>query len=213
MSAKNTLGGTSLLAEWKLGPGKLTSVSAWRSWRWGPANDRDFTGLPITTISQNPSRQEQWSQEVRYASTHGSIDYVVGLYFFDQTIKTSGVQEQGALASRWLLSGANQSNPAILNGLRSENDIGLDNKSAAAFGQLSWQLTDKLRIQPGLRVNYDEKEGKYIATVTNGTNTALTAAQLGVLAPQSYQPKFDDTNVSGDFTTSYKLCARPCSVT
>lgn len=203
MSAKNTLGGTSLLAEWNLGPGKLTSVSAWRKWTWGPANDRDFTGLPITTISQNPSKQEQWSQEIRYSSSHGSIDYVAGLYFFDQTIKTSGVQEQGALASRWLLSGANANNPAILNGLRSENDIGLENKSAAAFGQLSWQLTDKLRVQPGLRVNYDEKEGKYIATVTNGTNTALTAAQLGVLAPQSYQPKFDDTNVSGDFTTSY----------
>ncbi len=58
-------------------------------------------------------------------------------------------------------------------------------------------------MQPGVRVNYDEKEGRYIATVTNGTHTALTAAQLGVLAPQSYQPKFDDTNVSGDFTTSY----------
>jgi iron complex outermembrane receptor protein len=203
MSAKNTLGGTSLLAEWNLGPGKLTSVTAWRKWTWGPANDRDFTGLPITTISQNPSKQKQWSQEIRYASSHGSIDYVAGLYFFDQTIKTSGVQEQGALASRWLLSGANANNPAILNGLRSENDIGLKNKSAAAFGQLSWQLTDKLRVQPGLRVNYDEKEGRYIATVTNGTHTALTAAQLGVLAPQSYTPKFDDTNVSGDFTTSY----------
>ena len=203
MSAKNTLGGSSLLAEWNLGPGKLTSVSAWRKWTWGPANDRDFTGLPITTISQNPSRQEQWSQEVRYAQSFGSIDYVAGLYWFNQTIKTSGVQEQGALASRWLLSGANQSIPSILDHLRSENDIGLKNTSVAAFGQLSWQLTDKLRVQPGVRVNYDEKEGKYIATVTNGTNTALTAAQLGVLAPQSYQPKFDDTNVSGDFTTSY----------
>ncbi|MEJ0034481.1 MAG: TonB-dependent receptor [Gammaproteobacteria bacterium] len=203
MSAKNTLGGTSLLAEWNLGPGKLTSVSAWRTWTWGPKNDRDFTGLPITTISQNPSRQKQWSQELRYASSHGAIDYVAGVYWFRQDIATSGLQEQGALASRWLLSGANANSPAILDGLSSVNDIGLKNTSAAAFGQLSWQLTDKLRVQPGLRVNYDEKEGKYIATVTNGTNTALNAAQLGVLAPQSYQPKFDDTNVSGDFTTSY----------
>ena len=205
MSAKNTLGGTSLLAEWKLGPGTLTSVSAWRSWRWGPKNDRDFIGLPITTRSMNPSRQNQWTQELRWASTGDRIDYVVGLYGFHQEIDTAGVQEQGPLASRWLLSGANANNPAILDGLRSENDIGLKNTSVAAFGQLTWRLTDKLRVQPGLRVNYDKKEGKYIATVTNSTNTPLTAAQLGVLAPQSYQPEFSDTNVSGDFTASYDL--------
>jgi len=207
MAAKNTLGGTSLLAEWNLGTGKVTSVTAWRSWRWGPANDRDFTGLPITTISQNPSRQSQWSQELRYATSGEHIDYVVGVYGFYQTIDTSGVQEQGALASRWLLSGANANNPAILNGLRAENDIGLKNTSVATFGQLTWHVTDSLQLQPGLRVNYDKKDGKYIATVTNATNTPLTAAQLGVLAPQSYQPEFSNTNVSGDFTASYKIAA------
>jgi iron complex outermembrane recepter protein len=183
----------------------LTSVTAYRSWIWRPANDRDFIGLPITTISQNPSQQRQWSQEVRFAATGEHVDYVVGVYGFHQTIDTSGVQEQGALASRWLLSGANANNPAILDGLRSENDIGLKNTSVATFGQLTWRVTDRLRIQPGLRVNYDEKEGKYIATVTNSTHTALTATQLGVLAPQSYAPKFNDTNVSGDFTTSYDI--------
>ncbi len=203
MSAKNTLGGTSLLAEWNLDVGKLTSVSAWRSWRWGPANDRDFIGLPITTVSQNPSRQDQWTQEVRFAASAKKVDYVVGVYGFYQEIDTAGVQEQGPLASRWLLSGANANNPAILNGLRSENDIGLKNTSAAAFGQLTWHVTDKLKVQPGLRFNYDKKDGKYIATVTNATNTALTAAQVGVLAPQNYAPEFSDTNLSGDFTTSY----------
>ena len=208
LSAEQNFGGVSVLANWDVGPGTLTSVSAYRKWDWGPANDRDFIGLPITTISQNPSKQRQWSQEVRYASSgNDRIDYVVGLYGFYQTIDTAGVQEQGPLASRWLLSGANANNPAILDGLRADNDIGLKNTSVAAFGQLTWRLTDKLRVQPGLRLNYDKKEGKYIATVTNATNTPLTAAQLGVLAPQSYQPEFDDTNVSGDFTVSYDIAA------
>ena len=207
MRANTTVGGVSLLAEWDLGPGKLTSVSAWRLWEWDPANDRDFIGLPITTISQNPSKQRQWSQEIRYSASGEKIDYVVGVYAFYQTIDTDGVQEQGPLASRWLLSGANANNPAILDGLRAENDIGLKNTSLATFGQLTWHVSDKLRLQPGLRVNYDKKDGKYIATVTNGTNTPLTAAQIGVLAPQSYEPQFSDTNVSGDFTVSYDLAA------
>ena len=50
------LGGVSLRAEWQIGPGTLTSISAWRFWDWRPSNDRDFTGLPITTISRSNRR-------------------------------------------------------------------------------------------------------------------------------------------------------------
>ncbi len=203
LTAEQMFGGGSVLVEWDVGPGQLTSVSAYRKWDWYPANDRDFIGLPITTLSQNPSKQRQWTQEVRYAASSDRIDYVAGVYGFYQTVDTDGLQAQGPLASRWLLANPNGNNPAILDGLRSSNDIGLKNTSAAAFGQVTWHVTEDLRVQPGLRFNYDKKEGKYIATVTNGTNTALTAAQLGVLAPQSYQPEFDDTNLSGDFSVSY----------
>ncbi|HMN44232.1 MAG TPA: TonB-dependent receptor [Povalibacter sp.] len=205
LTAEQYFGGASVLVEWDVGPGRLTSVSAYRKWDWYPKNDRDFIGLPITTISENPSKQRQYSQELRYAATGEKIDYVVGVYGFYQTVDTNGAQEQGPLASRWLLGGASANNPAILDGLRSENDIGLKNTSAAAFGQLTWHVTDDLRLQPGLRVNYDRKEGKYIATVTNATNTPLTSEQRGVLAPQSYEPEFSDTNVSGDFTVSYDI--------
>ena len=45
------LGGASLNVDWKLGPGRLTSTTAWRYWDWNPSNDRDFIGLPVTTIS------------------------------------------------------------------------------------------------------------------------------------------------------------------
>lgn len=208
LQAEQFFGGGSALVNWDVGPGTFTSVSAYRKWDWYPQNDRDFVGLPITTKSQNPSKQRQWSQEFRYAATGEKVDYVVGLYGFYQTVNTKGSQEQGSQASRWLLSPAQGSaDSTILNGLRSQNDIGLKNTSLAAFGQLTWHVTDKLRLQPGLRVNYDKKEGRYIATVTNATNTALTASQLAILAPQSYQPNFDDTNVSGDFTVSYALAS------
>ena len=51
LAAKQSAGGASFLAECKVGPGHFTSVTAWRFWDWEAASDRDFTGLPITTIS------------------------------------------------------------------------------------------------------------------------------------------------------------------
>jgi iron complex outermembrane receptor protein len=220
LDAFQEIGGVSARAEWDLGPGTLTSVTAWRFWNWGPSNDRDFTALPITTVSANPSHQDQYSQEFRYAGTGKHLDYVLGLFAYHQKQRTTGAQEQGPAASRWLLNPGNvppgasgcatpttaACNPAVLNGLRAENDILLKTSSFAAFGQVTWKVSDRLRLQPGLRLNYDRKNGTYVSVVTTGTgSTVLNSDQRGVLAPQSYTAKFSDWNISGDFTASYDI--------
>ena len=209
LRAKQELGGLSLLANWDLGPATLTSVSAFRFWHWDPSNDRDFIGLPITTVSANPSQQKQYSQELRIASNgERAFDYVLGAFYFYQTIDTQGLQVQGPAASAFLLNptSVNGRNPAVLNGLTSRNTIGFKNTSAALFGKLTWHATDKLQIAPGLRLNYDEKEGSYVSVVTTGTgSTTLNSDQAGVLAPQSYAPKFHNWNLSGDITASYTV--------
>ncbi|MET0310310.1 MAG: TonB-dependent receptor [Sphingomonas sp.] len=219
INSRQEIGGASLVANWDIGGATITSVSAWRYWDWKPANDRDFIGLPITTVSQNPSQQKQVSQELRIASNgHNKLDYTLGAFFFHQTIDTQGSQVQGPAASRWLLNPgnvpvgaagcatptANACNPAILNGLTSTNTIGFDNTSFAVFGKLNWEVLPSLHIQPGLRVNYDKKSGSYVSVVTTGTgSTTLNSDQRGVLAPQSYNPRFSAWNVSGDVTLSY----------
>ena len=230
LRAKQELGGTSLLANLDLGFATITSVTAYRFWSWDPSNDRDFLGLPITTVSANPSQQRQFSQELRLGSNgKNRFDYVLGGFYFHQTIDTQGLQVQGPAASRFLLNpgappyGANgcttattnACNPAVLNGLTSTNTIGFTNDSAAVFGKLTWHVTDKLAVAPGLRVNNDRKDGSYVSTVTTSAGALLscTAAaqaassvtkdQCGVLSPQSYTPSFDNWNVSGDITVSY----------
>lgn len=95
LNAGNKIGGVSLPVKADLGAGTLTSVTAWRFWDWLPSNDRDFIGLPITTKSQNPSQQNQYTQEFRYARTGSKLDFVVGLFGFKQTIRTQGTQQQG----------------------------------------------------------------------------------------------------------------------
>ena len=222
LRAKQELGGLSLVGKLDLGQAEVTSVTAWRFWHWNPSNDRDFIGLPITTVSANPSQQSQFSQELRVGSTgKHRLDYTLGAFYFYQTIDTQGLQVQGSAASRFLLNpgasvvpGAtgcatpttNACNPAVLNGLTSRNTIGFKNTSAALFGKLTWNATDRFQISPGLRLNYDEKNGSYVSVVTTGAgSTTLNSDQLGVLAPQSYAPKFHNWNLSGDITASYTV--------
>ncbi len=151
LRARNELGGASVRAVWDLGTGTFTSVTSWRYWDWTPANDRDFTGLPVTTASNNPSRQDQATQEFRYAFTGDRIDYVVGLFGYHQRVHTRGIQIQGPAASRWLLNPTSAAalNPATLNGLTSNNDIHFKNNSAALFGQLDVEGHGQAALRTG----------------------------------------------------------------
>src|SRR5207237_1341067 len=97
LQARQVLAGVSLVANRHIGPATLTSITAWRKWDWDPSNDRDFTGLPVTTVSANPSKQRQFTQELRISSSGSrTFEYTAGLYYFHQSIDTDGVQVQGA---------------------------------------------------------------------------------------------------------------------
>lgn len=209
LSAKQEFGGASLRAEWDLGFGDLTSVTAWRKWDWYPSNDRDFTGLPITTISANPSKQRQCTQEFRIASSvSDTFDYVVGVFGFHQTIKSTGIQEQGSSATLWLLGPTqNAATPSLLTGLRQDTDISYTNDSVAVFGQVGWSVTDTVKLQGGLRYNYDRKEADYDAVASGGlatTNANLIRLKNSILQSQSYLADFDDQNISGDINLSWR---------
>ncbi len=204
------LGGVGLVAELKAGPGTFTSVTAWRYWNWYPSSDRDFLGLPITTVSANPSKQDQWTQELRYAADiTDKLDYVAGLFLYKQSIHSLGDQEQGSAAARWLLApSANAATPGLLNGLQQLNDIHFDNKSYALFGQLNWTVTEKLKVVPGLRWNYDAKTTDFNSVVSGGLqtgNAALIALKNSVLQSQSYKADSSNSDVSGQLTLAYAL--------
>ncbi|MFM6931579.1 MAG: TonB-dependent receptor, partial [Novosphingobium sp.] len=216
LQAGNKIGGASLKTKWNLGSGTLTAISAWRFWDWKPQNDRDFTGLSIVSKSQNPSQQDQYSQEFRYNYESDKLDFVVGLFGFKQRIDTQGTEQQGSDASRWSLTGAQAADPSILAGLTATNTQWLKSDSAALYGQLSYKLTDALTVQPGIRVNYDKKEGYYNRVVTNGAGAVINcspapaagtvlAAQCGVYQPQTTSPKASKWNVSYDFNVNYKV--------
>jgi iron complex outermembrane receptor protein len=137
------------------------------------------------------------------------VNFVVGVFGFHQTIDSDPFQkqEQGSAAARFLLTpSANAATPGLLDGYGQNVTIGFKNNSAALFGQVEWAVTGRLRIIPGLRLNYDEKKAAYDSQVYGGlqtTNAALIALQRSILAPQNYKADASDTNVSGQLTLAY----------
>lgn len=204
------MGGISLNIDTKIGGGTLTSTTAWRFWNWDPSNDRDFTGLQVLAKSQNPTRQTQITQEVRYAGQLASgLSGVAGVFFIDQTSQTNGTEESGS--AQWRFSQSTTSNqwktPGLFEGYGIKTDARIRASSAAVFGQLDWAITERLHVLPGLRYNFDKKDADYSRTTYGGlqtTDPALIALKKLVYTDQAFKSNTDNTDFSGNITVSFK---------
>lgn len=207
-------GGVSAIGEWNLGPATLTSVSAWRFWNWDADNDRDYTGLPIQLVQHIPSRQDQYSQELRIASNGDRrLSYVAGLYFYTQTITGRPISIYGPAAAYWLIgpttgTPAAAVPPSLLDGYGTDGATRFSADSYAVFGEANWQLTPRLTVTGGLRYTQEVKDGSYATTTSGGLATSIPAlrnAQLGVLRGQSYTAHNIEGNLSGRANISYRF--------
>lgn len=214
----NDLGGVSLNIEQKIGPGTLTSTTAWRYWDWDPSNDRDFTGLQALAKSQNPAKHRNWSQEVRYAGQLNSrLSGVVGLFYIDQEVKIDGTEESGS--AQWRFSQSSTSplwqTPGLFEGYGIYTNASIKSQSAAAFANLDWEIVKGLHILPGLRYNYDNKDVSYNRVARGGLDTAnyngttaqkttLQGFKNGVYTSQAYVASASERNFTYQLTIAYR---------
>jgi iron complex outermembrane receptor protein len=206
-------GGLSLNVDLELGKGTLTSTTAWRSWKWGPSSDRDFTGLSAIARSEAPSIHHQFTQEFRYAGDFtDKLNGTIGVFAFYQKLDPDGAHILEAGSDQWRFVQNNQDplweTPGLLDGLTQETRPKFRNFSGALFGQLDWSITDKWSLLPGFRINYDQKEVDFQRTVTGGLQTddpELIALQERVFTPISFQTDIDDWNLSGQLTVDYSV--------
>ncbi|MCU0446781.1 MAG: TonB-dependent receptor [Microscillaceae bacterium] len=209
----NDLGGASINVEAKIGNGTLTSISAWRYWNWDPSNDRDFTGLPVLTLSQAPSKHQQWTQEIRYASEFSSrLSGVFGVFLIDQNLNTSPFHTEESGAAQWRFSQSSTSplwrTPGLFEGYGIRTVSNLKTFGAAVFGQLDFAITEKLSLLAGIRYNYDEKSVDFDRRTYGGLQTsdpALLALKRAVYTDQTFKANVDESNFSGQGTLRYKF--------
>lgn len=116
---------------------------------------------------------EQFSQEIRLVGSSERTDWVVGAYFLD----IDGRFMNGGPASNFFAAafpGFGLDDPS-LETLGLFNPFDTDTRSYALFGQLEFDLTDKLRATAGLRWTREEKEMDFqqffsLFTSTNSFN-------------------------------------------
>lgn len=210
--SQNDLGGVTLNVDAKIGTGTLTSTTAWRYWKWGPSNDRDFTGLQALSKSQATSRHHNWSQEVRYAGDISSnLSGVIGVFAIGQELNTDPVHIEESGADQWRFSQSTTSElwqtPGLLDGYGIKTISRLTTFGGAVFGQVDWAITDRLHLLPGLRFNYDKKEVDFNRQTYGGLQTddpALIAIKQIVYTDQVFLVDADNTNLSGQLTLSFK---------
>ncbi|MDR1860959.1 MAG: TonB-dependent receptor [Bacteroidales bacterium] len=206
-------GGLALNADFRLGRGTLTSTSAYRYWKWDPSNDRDFTGLQGLALSQAPSIHKQWSQEVRWSGILSQrLTGVFGIFSFWQDLAPNDAHTEEAGVDQWRFSQNSTSalwaTPGLLEGYGQRTYPNLNTFSGAIYAQLTWEVVpEKLKLLPGLRLNYDKKKVDFRREVYGGLQTSdadLIALQRAVYSAQEFQVETDKTDVSGQLTVQYK---------
>lgn len=192
-------GGISAIADFKIGKATITSVSAWRFWNWDAANDRDYTGLPIQMTQHIPSRQDQYSQELRIGSNApGPVEYVAGLYFFRQKIVGNPISIYGPMATYWLLPAGRPA--TLLDGYQTDGTTNFRTDSFAVFGEVTWRPVSRFAITGGIRYTYEEKDGHYDVRAFGGLDTttaSLISDKNAILRSQSYSARVSDGSASG----------------
>ena len=206
---ENESGGVSAQIDIELPGATLTSISAWRFWNWTPQGDLDFIPLSAFAAADNADRQDQYSQELRIASTGSNkVDYVAGLFFYDETIDQHLTVSYGPAATQLLVS---QALPGfILNGVTKVDTNRYRTTSLAAYGQATIHLTEALSLTGGLRYSHDNKRGHYSAVASGGLPLAGPLAAFAPLrAAFASSGTFDVQSkvgkVSGSTNLSYRV--------
>jgi len=149
--------GASAQVDWVRGGYTLTSITAYRKWKEKDGNDADLSVLPIFDLNYGDNDVSQFSQELRLASpAKDRINWVGGLYWYDLKL-TGNYSQGGTLGQAWLP-------PGMILATHPSNTI--QTRSAAAFGQVNFDLSEQLRLFAGARytnerytLDYDRKGG------------------------------------------------------
>ncbi len=214
---------------------ELRSITAWRGvdvTQWDNSGGAHRVpvyapGAAFSRYSLANLRQRQFSQEFQAVGSVSSIDYVAGLFYFNEHISDNAATPSSNL---WNADANGDGQPDTINGTQyTLNQAALNNpfasidrasevwsKSYAAYGQLTWNATDALHLTVGGRYTHDKKYGvlhtfrnvNYDVNTTVAGNNGYTPLnrswdRFNPMATLAYDVN-NDVHVYAKYATGYR---------
>lgn len=200
----------------------LTSITAWRDFESFDFIDADFSDLEALSDT-NLAEQSSITQEFRVTYTGDKLNYVAGLYYFNQDLDSTSSLEFGedteAIAAAFAFPGVFSldqlsNTPFPLSGGATAGffvpgDFATDTNSQeheswAIFGQFDYLLTDALTLTAGLR--YTNEEKKLVAIYTESSLAGgffLDTFPATFARDDSLEPPIEDEQITGTVKLSW----------
>ena len=197
--------GISMQIDWKVGPGSLTSVTAYRDWKNTAGFDADFSTADLDYLPYNNSNSSEFrtfSQELRYAGTAGPLDYLIGGFLSKETLQQNtsilvGSQFTPYLGLLFSSLVTGRPNPNFLqtgltfpyvggvayaSGSGSVDQYHQRDSTYALFTDNTYHFTDKLSFNAGLRYTFDDKKlNQNSNNIGGGAGCGAANAAFGIL--------------------------------
>jgi iron complex outermembrane recepter protein len=180
-----------LTLDWQLGENTFTSITGFSTYTFDELCDCDFTGANVFNVGLD-EEFDQLSQEIRFASSQGNtVDYLLGAYYEDTALQYRDsilVNNTSVLVP--LINAMAPGGGTAVGNTGTPRVFSQDESGASAFARLTWNTTDRLHLNFGVRVAYEEKEASRELTITAIDGTPLAGAQA-VIAPAVYASVFN----------------------
>ena len=150
---KKKSGGVALNIDYDFGDSSLSSITAYRKWSIDEFNEADgVSNSNVNSRNGTKVHTDQFTQELRLNTKIGSaVDIVAGLFFFHQDLDANGrVDIELALPF-----------PGSFFNVRTLADRTVATNSYAAYGEATFNLSDKASIILGGRYTHDSLLATY----------------------------------------------------
>ena len=173
----------------------------------------DFGGLNTASFYDNTlggtNPQNVFSQEFRISSANpeGKLQYTAGIFYFSQDNGTT-TGNFATVYDAGQFSAIGFDNPEIRVAAQNNGE----NRGFAFFGQITYDLSQKLGVTAGLRYDNEQRETAFSTTILDDRNAAITdEAILNALSDLFIANNAPEETVDGNFdafspkvTLSYK---------
>ena len=208
-----------LTIDYDLGEHTLTSVTGYVHYEYDENCDCDFSSASVLDVPLE-EEYDQFSQEFRLTSPGGEkFDYIAGVFF--QTSELDSGDIIGVPADSILVPAVNQRVPGGGDAIAftgATRTFSQDSDLWAVFAELTWNVTDNLRLIAGGRYTVEDKEGSRTLELLNLDGTPITDPVQGATATVVFGQLFnvqvtdhdlkgkrDEDNFTPQLTAQYDL--------